>query len=463
MLSTNKRKIHFEVSERKILLRIVDLLVVLTSLYWVGVIFDFRYFELDWNNFYWIGILFVYISFFGTVFNMYHLPATTNRLQVIQGVFLTTSATVLLYLLTPIFTPSLPHNRTQILYFYLAIFMALLLWRIFYMVFLASHRFMKKSILICKASQFEKLAESLEKSDPHYRVIGFVKTDASEEDIKSKEVQTLAIQEVEDFIYKRGIYEIIVAPNVNAASVHSCLLQLMEQGISVKDYLHAYEHLAYKIPVDLIEDDFYRYFPFNRSNNNKLYLFAVRLGEILFSLVGLFFSTFLLLPIILIGNLIGNRGSLFYTQDRVGKHGKEFRIIKFRTMVKDAEKDGAVFAQKNDMRITPFGKFLRKSRIDELPQLINVLKGEMAVIGPRPERAYFVEKITQAMPFYPARHAIKPGLTGWAQVNYRYGDSIDDSVEKLKFDLFYIKHRSILLDANIVVKTIGTVLFYKGQ
>lgn len=463
MLSTNKRKIHFEVSERKILLRIVDLLAVITSLYWVGRIFDFNYFDFSHNSFYWIVFLFIYISFFGTVFNMYYLPATTNRFQVLQGVFLTTSATVLLYLLTPIFTPSLPQNRSQILFFYLAIFMALLLWRIFYMLFLASPRFVKKSILICKASQFNKLATSLEKADPHYKVVGFVKTDSTEEDINCTEVQTLDIHDVEDFIYHKGIYEIIVAPNVNAASVHSCLLELMEQGISVKDYLYAYEHSSYKIPVDLIEDDFYRYFPFNRANNNKLYLFAVRLGEILFSVVGLFLSTFLLLPIILIGNLIGNRGPLFYTQDRVGRHGKEFRIIKFRTMVKDAEKNGAVFAQKNDMRITPFGKFLRKSRIDELPQLINVLKGEMAVIGPRPERAYFVEKITEVMPFYPARHAIKPGLTGWAQINYRYGDSIDDSIEKLKYDLFYIKHRSVLLDANIVVKTIGTVLFYKGQ
>jgi lipopolysaccharide/colanic/teichoic acid biosynthesis glycosyltransferase len=169
------------------------------------------------------------------------------------------------------------------------------------------------------------------------------------------------------------------------------------------------------------------------------------------------------LPFIVTGNLIGNRGKLIYTQERVGKNGKVFRIVKFRTMVKNAEKAGAVFATTNDSRVTPFGKILRKSRMDELPQFINILKGEMAVIGPRPERPIFVDEIAEVMPFYETRHVIKPGLTGWAQVNYSYGETIDDSLIKLQYDLYYIKHRSIFLDINIVFKTLGTVLLYKGQ
>ena len=132
-------------------------------------------------------------------------------------------------------------------------------------------------------------------------------------------------------------------------------------------------------------------------------------------------------------------------------------------MVKDAERDGAVFAATNDVRITPFGKFLRKTRLDEGPQFINILKGEMAIIGPRPERPIFVQQIAQKLPFYQTRHVVKPGLTGWAQVNHSYTDSIDEALIKLQYDLFYIKHRSIFLDINILIKTIGTVLFYKGQ
>jgi lipopolysaccharide/colanic/teichoic acid biosynthesis glycosyltransferase len=132
-------------------------------------------------------------------------------------------------------------------------------------------------------------------------------------------------------------------------------------------------------------------------------------------------------------------------------------------MVKNAEKNGAVFSKKNDARITAFGKFLRKSRLDEFPQFINILKGDMAVIGPRPERPVFVKEIAKIMPFYETRHVIKPGLTGWAQVNYSYGATIDDSLIKLQYDLYYIKHRSIFIDINIIVKTLSTVVFYRGQ
>ncbi len=132
-------------------------------------------------------------------------------------------------------------------------------------------------------------------------------------------------------------------------------------------------------------------------------------------------------------------------------------------MVANAESQNAVFATNNDSRITAFGRFMRKTRMDEFPQFVNILKGEMAVIGPRPERPFFVKEIAQIMPFYETRHIIKPGLTGWAQVNYSYGESIDDSLIKLQYDLYYIKHRSFYLDFNISLKTITTILFYRGQ
>ncbi len=188
----------------------------------------------------------------------------------------------------------------------------------------------------------------------------------------------------------------------------------------------------------------------------------VRVFEIIISVSGLSIGI-LFLPFILIGNAVGNRGTLFYTQERVGKDAKVFKIFKFRTMVKNAESNGAVFTTINDARINVFGKFLRKTRIDEFPQFINILKGEMAVIGPRPERPIFVDEIAALMPFYETRHVIKPGLTGWAQVNYSYGETIDDSLIKLQYDLYYIKHRSIFLDLNIMFKTVTTVVFYRGQ
>ena len=132
-------------------------------------------------------------------------------------------------------------------------------------------------------------------------------------------------------------------------------------------------------------------------------------------------------------------------------------------MIKNAETNKAVWATKNDSRITAFGKFLRISRLDEMPQFINILKGDMSLIGPRPERPYFVKELSQVIPFYETRHIIKPGLTGWAQVKARYGSSVDDSLLKLQYDLYYIKHRSFLLDINIIVKTLSTVIFFRGQ
>jgi hypothetical protein len=207
---------------------------------------------------------------------------------------------------------------------------------------------------------------------------------------------------------------------------------------------------------------FYSYFPFSRSNQNHLYLVFIRTIDLLIGLVGLAIS-FLLMPIILVGNFLANKGDLLYTQERVGKNGVVFKIVKFRTMIKNAEANGAVFTTLNDSRVTPFGKILRKTRLDEFPQFYNIIKGEMSVIGPRPERPIFVNEIAETMPFYETRHIIKPGLTGWAQVNYAYGESLDDSLIKLQYDLYYIKHRSIFLDINICIKTLSTILFYRGQ
>lgn len=153
---------------------------------------------------------------------------------------------------------------------------------------------------------------------------------------------------------------------------------------------------------------------------------------------------------------------MFYTQKRVGLYGEEFKIYKFRSMVVDAEKEGAKMASSGDARITPFGKVLRLFRIDELPQIISVVKGDMQFIGPRPERKVFVKEIDKLTPYYNVRHLIRPGITGWAQVKFKYGQNLEDSVKKLEYDFYYIKNKSITLDLRIIMKTITTVLFSRG-
>ena len=464
-MNSNK-KIHFEVSERKILLKSFDIICVLVALYCVSSLFDFKYFTFSTTNFYWTIVLALYLHVFGSVFEMYNLQTSSNQFQIIKSIILTSSTTVLFYLLTPIYTPVLPSNRLQIIFFFLAIFMALLLWRIFYVKFLASHRFFKNAILVCDKEQLQELISGLQSADPHYKIIGFVNSDGEDSfDIAIAGTVNIKTDDLEYYVRNNSISEIVIASQKTegiTVSLYNQLIHLLENGITIKEYTQVYENLTQRIPVQYVSRDFYRYFPFSRSNQNQLYLLITRLIEIVFSLIGLLVGL-CFLPLILIGNLIGNRGNLFYIQDRVGQNGKIFKIFKYRTMVKNAEANGAVFTKLNDKRITPFGKFMRKTRLDEFPQFINILKGDMAIIGPRPERPIFVQEIATVMPFYETRHIIKPGLTGWAQVNYAYGDSIEDSLVKLQYDLYYIKHRSIFLDINITIKTVSTVLFYRGQ
>ena len=457
---------HFEVSERKILLRIFDVISVLLSLYLVGVVFEFNYFNISETNFYWTIVLGIYLNFIGSVFEMYNLQVASNQFQVIKSIILTTSITVLFYLLTPFYTPVLPDNRLQIIIFFIAILIALFVWRMIYVRFFASNRFSKKVILICDKEQLKELVYALEDADPHYRVLGFVNSDSADtktnDDIKIKNID---INNLEVFAKKNSISEVVVASQKTdgiTVNLYNQLIHLLENGYIIREYTQVYENITQRIPVQYVSRDFYRYFPFSRSNQNHFYLSIVRFFEIVFSITGLLIGV-IILPIILIGNLFGNRGKLFYIQERVGKNGKIFNIVKYRTMVKNAELEGAVFATINDSRVTPFGKIMRKSRMDEIPQFINILKGDMAVIGPRPERPIFVNEIAEVMPFYETRHVIKPGLTGWAQVNYSYGATIDDSLIKLQYDLYYIKHRSIFLDVNIIFKTLSTVLLYRGQ
>jgi lipopolysaccharide/colanic/teichoic acid biosynthesis glycosyltransferase len=187
-----------------------------------------------------------------------------------------------------------------------------------------------------------------------------------------------------------------------------------------------------------------------------------RLFDLIGALVG-GLAVLALCPLIWLANRFTSPGDLFYWQERVGLHGRPFRMVKFRSMRMNAETEtGAVWAQENDQRVTPVGHILRKSRLDEAPQVWNVLRGEMSLIGPRPERPEFVAGLAEQIPDFQARHAVKPGITGWAQVNYRYAASTDDTLIKLQYDLHYVKHRSMYLDLLILAKTILVMASFKG-
>ena len=463
----SKDKIHFEISERKMLLHFVDVLAVVMALCVIGHSFDLEYLKSSIFNPVHLVVLIIYLKVIGVIFEIYNLQVASNEFLIIKNTVLTVVATVSFYLLTPLYSPELPSNRLQLFTFLMVVFFSLILWRLFYARFLASKRFLQNALFVCDVKQLEEMVLGLENIDPHYKVIAYV-SDCSLRKFEKgfhSYMRCVNAYELVDFVKENEITEIVVGnhkPDEMTAELYQQLLKLLESGKVIKEYSQVYEAKTQRIPVQYVDRDFYRFFPFSRSNQNRLYLSIVRVLEIIVSVIGLLI-TLVLCPIIFLLNLIANKGSLFYTQERVGKDGLVFNILKFRTMVENAESDKAVFATAGDKRVTAFGKFLRRTRLDEFPQFVNILKGEMAVIGPRPERPFFVKEIAERMPFYETRHVVKPGLTGWAQVNYSYGESIEESLIKLQYDLYYIKHRSFYLDFNIFLKTITTVLFYRGQ
>ena len=461
-----KSDIHFEISERKILLRILDVLSVLGGLYIIQQFLDFDYLTIDKVNAVPIAILIIYISIFGTIFEIYDLQKSSKIDITFRNIILMASTTVLFYLLTPFFTPLLPENRLQIIYFYLTIIVVIFIWRIAYVTFITSPRFYKRVLLVGEISNIENIVKPLNDSDPNYKIVGFINCESSNQDpIKFKGLKEFQPIELMNVIKEYKVSEILVASydsETITSDIYHDLITLLERGFTIREYTQVYEEITYRVPIQFVGKDFYKYFPFSRSNQNKLYLFFHRFFDVVFSVFGLLFGL-LICPFIIIGNAIANQGPLLYSQERIGKNGKVFQIIKLRSMIINAEKGGIKWAQRDDARVTTFGKFLRRTRLDEIPQFINVLKGEMSIIGPRPERPFFVNELSRIIPFYETRHIIKPGLTGWAQVKTRYGSSVDDSLIKLQYDLFYIKHRSFFLDVNIIVKTLSTILYYRGQ
>jgi exopolysaccharide biosynthesis polyprenyl glycosylphosphotransferase len=461
-----KSNIHFDISERKVLLRIFDIVSVLALLYLVGMVFDFDYFKINADHWVWSIVLALYLGVFATIFELYNLQKASKFEIVVQNIILTSSVTVLFYLFTPFFTPELPENRLQIIYFFIAINVALFVWRYAYIVLISAPRFFKRVLIIGNSEDMEKVILSLQKSDPNYKVIGFINTTKTKQSTLGFDLpEEFELDDVAGTVKEHFISEIVIATQPSSGmtvSLYNQLITLLENGVPIREYTQVYEEITHRVPVQHVDKDFYRYFPFSRSNQNKLYLFFHRILDLLFSVIGLLFGL-LISPVIIVGNIIGNRGPLFYTQIRVGKNSKHFKIYKLRSMVIDAEKNGAMYAAAKDNRVTKFGRFLRRSRFDEIPQFINVIKGDMSVIGPRPERPVFVKELSKKIPFYEVRHLVKPGVTGWAQVNAKYGVTQEDALEKLQYDLYYIKRRSLFLDISIVIKTLSTIIFFRGQ
>jgi len=267
---------------------------------------------------------------------------------------------------------------------------------------------------------------------------------------------------IADTVKYLGIDEIIVAVREQRGGVLPlrALLDCRLSGVKVTDLPRFFERVHGRVPIESLKASWLIY---GEGFRQTLWRACTKRA---FDLIVATVLLTVALPVMAIaGCLIAFEGGapIIYRQERVGRYGVKFTLIKFRSMSKDAEKDGQPsWATMNDARVTAIGRFLRRTRIDELPQLINVLRGEMSLVGPRPERPPFVAMLTEQIPFYGVRHSVKPGLTGWAQVRYTYGATVEESIKKLEYDLYYVKNHTLLLDVLILLRTIRVVLLAEG-
>ena len=302
-----------------------------------------------------------------------------------------------------------------------------------------------------------------------FELVGFIPIpgDNREDGIHKEKIIHVKVDEsFQKFIADNDIEEIVIACDQRRGTLPvEVLFDCRLRGIEVTELLDFMERETGQIVVNLMYPSWVIYSNGFKSQNYLRDALDYSVNAILAFIIFFFVWPVMLATAIIIYLDDGRRTgvSVLYKQERVGLNGQLFKILKFRSMRPDAEKDGAKWASKNDDRVTRIGHFIRKYRIDELPQLLNVFKGEMSFIGPRPERPQFVEQLVREVPYYNQRHNVKPGLAGWAQLNYPYGASVEDSMEKLKFDLYYVKHQSLLLDILILIRTVEIVLFGKGR
>jgi sugar transferase (PEP-CTERM system associated) len=321
----------------------------------------------------------------------------------------------------------------------------------------------ERAVIIGTGSLARQIGLTLHKQpELGYKIVGFI--DESLENIGKPVVNPKVIGAYEgllDVVQKHKIQTIISAlPEQRGKLPVGGLLQCRLLGIKVYDGTSFFERLRGKIALDelkpswvIFSDGFY---------SPKLTLVLKRGLDLVFSITGLFLTA-PLFPLIGVFIKLGSHGAVFYRQERVGEQGKIFTLLKFRSMQDDAEFDtGPVWAKGNDERITRIGRVLRKLRLDELPQLVNVLKGDMSLVGPRPERSVFIKTLEKENPYYALRLAVKPGVTGWAQIKYRYGSTTKQAMEKLQYDLYYIKNISVVFDLYILFHTVKIVIMGNG-
>ena len=378
--------------------------------------------------------------------------------------FRITGLTWLVYLTIYFASPRDTLPRLFIIYFSVISFAVLAVWRWTYAVLFSQPAFRQPVVIVGAGWAGQTIANTIrEHLSAAYHLVGYVDDDPAKQQQVIDGLEVLSAHNILPDLAQQGVAEIIVAVTHDmSGGLFQALMDFQEKGIRITPMDKLYAESTERVPQEDIGDDRRMALPLSHAATGSIFPIFKRALDLGVATVGfLLFS--ILFPFVYIAIKLDSPGPIFYRQERVGKGGKPFQLIKFRSMVPDAEEDGAVWARENDPRVTRIGRVLRKTRLDELPQFINVLRGEMSAVGPRPERPEFVEQLAEQIPFYRARHSVKPGLAGWALIHYGYGSSVEDALIKLQYDLYYIKHQSIFLDIVILLRSISQMLKFSGR
>jgi len=464
-------QLRLRTGERRLILVVGDflasILALLVALYfwaqkdaWLDFSFDFLRERPD------VWFYFLPFAWMLLLVELYDIRRAGRVSETLRGIGIAVALGLGAYLFVFFLSPPNSLPRRGFLVFVLATSVLTLVWRLLYIRIFTAPLFMRRALIIGAGRAGSTLAQVIRGIwPPPFFVIGLIDDDPQKLNTEIEGFPVLGGSDrLPQIIKEQQISDLIFAISGEMSSrMFEALVTAEEQGIEITTMPVVYEDILGRVPIFLLQSDWILRSFVDEAHTGSFYEFAKRLmdiwGGLMMGLVLL-----ILLPLITLAILFDDGLPIFYTQERVGKSGKRYKIFKFRTMRKDAESDGiARPAKENDERVTRVGRLLRKSHLDEFPQFLNVLRGEMSLVGPRAERPEIVEELQAQIPFYRARLLVRPGVTGWAQINFGYASTVAANGIKLEYDLYYIKHRNLLLDFTILLRTVGAVVGFRGQ
>lgn len=400
------------------------------------------------------------------IVELYDVRRAARRRDTLEWIGIAAGVSLVLYTIIFFVSQRATLPRYGVSVYIITVSVLTLLWRLLYIRVFTAPSFLRRVLVVGAGRAGSTLAQIVTDMHPHpFYLVGYVDDDPQKIGLMVEGFPVLGGGDrLMEIIEERNVTDLAMAITGEMnPDLFQMLMKAEEMGIEVTSMPILYEELLGRVPIFLLQSDWILRSFLDQAHTGGLFEIGKRLMDIVGGLIGVA-AMVMVFPFVGLLTILDTGFPILYTQTRLGKNGRVYNMIKFRTMIKDAEKDGRAHVTiVNDQRITRAGKFLRKSHLDELPQFINILSGDMSLVGPRAERPEIVDFLQEKIPFYRARLLVRPGLSGWAQINYKYATNAAENAIKLEYDLYYIKHRNLMLDLSILVRTLGTVIGLRGR